>query len=82
MTVFSLIAQFYWIPGKNDNKWFDKTRSDEAGLWIGQLIPIPTRWAALFLDYPNLGTAFAFCHVTDLINSVAEEKVGNFKILA
>jgi hypothetical protein len=37
-------------------------------------------WAALFLDYPDLGTAFH--RVMDLINSVAEEKVGNFKILA
>jgi hypothetical protein len=37
-------------------------------------------WAALFLDYLDLGMAFRY--VTDLINSVAEEKVGNLKILA
>jgi hypothetical protein len=79
-TVLSLVAQFYWIPGKDDDKWFDKARSDKAGLWISRLIPIPTGWAALFLDYPDLGTAFR--RVTDLINSVAEEEVGSFKILA
>jgi hypothetical protein len=79
-TVLSLITQFYQIPGKNNDKWFDEARPDEAGMWISWLIPIPTGWAALLEDYPDLGTAF--CHVTDLINSVAEEKVGNFKILA
>jgi hypothetical protein len=79
-TVLSLVAQFYRIPGKNDNKWFDKAGTDETGLWISRLIPIPTGWAALFLDYPDLGMAFH--RVTDLINSVAKEKVGNFKILA
>ncbi len=79
-TVLSLIAQFYRIPGKNNDKWFDKARHDEAGLWISRLIPIPTGWAALFLDYPDLGTAFR--RVTDLINSVAKEKVRNFKFLA
>jgi hypothetical protein len=57
-TVLSLIIQFYRIPGKNDDKWFDKVRPDKAGLWISRLIPIPTGWAALFLDYPDLGTAF------------------------
>jgi hypothetical protein len=73
-TVLSLVAQFYWIPGKNKDKWFDKARPDKAGLWISWIVPIPTGWAALFLflDYPDLGTAFR-C-VTDLINSVAEEK--------
>jgi hypothetical protein len=25
-TVLSLVAQFYRIPGKNDNKWFDEAR--------------------------------------------------------
>ncbi len=79
-TVLSLVAQFYQIPGKNNDKWFDEVRSDEADLWIGRLIPIPTGWAALFLDYPDLGTAFH--RVTNLINSVAEETVGNIKILA
>ncbi len=79
-TILSLVAQFYRILGKNDNKWFDKARPDKAGLWISRLIPIPTGGEALFLDYPDLGTAFR--RVTDLINSVAKEKVGNFKILA
>jgi hypothetical protein len=77
--LFSLVTQFYQISGKNNDKWFDKAGFDETGLCIGRLIPIPTRWAALFLDYPDLGTEFR--RVTDLINSVAEEEVGNFKIL-
>jgi hypothetical protein len=79
-TVLSLFAQFYRIPGKNNNKWFDEARHDKAGLWISWLIPIPTGLAALFLDYPDLGTAFR--RVTDLINSVAKEMVGNFKFMA
>jgi hypothetical protein len=79
-TVLSLVAQFYQIPGKNNNKWFDKARSDKAGLWISQLILIPMGWAALFLDYLDLVTVFR--RVTDLINLVAEDKVGSFKILA
>jgi hypothetical protein len=31
-TVLSLVPQFYWIPGKNDDKLFDKAMSDETGL--------------------------------------------------
>jgi hypothetical protein len=79
-TVLSLVAQFYRIPGKNNDKWFDEARPDKAGLWISWLIPIPTGWAALFLDYPDLGTVFH--QFTALINSVAKEKVENFKNLA
>ncbi len=42
----------------HDHKWFDEATFDEVeGVRLGRLIPIPTAWAALFLDYPNLGTA-------------------------
>ncbi len=40
-TVLSLVPQFYRIPGKNNDKWFDEARPDKAGLWISRLIPIP-----------------------------------------
>ncbi len=41
-----------------DHKWFDKATFNEVeGVRLGRLIPIPTAWAALFLDYPNVGTA-------------------------
>jgi hypothetical protein len=46
----------------------------------GRLIPIPTAKAAMFLDYPNIGTALRQVHV--LISLVAIEKVENFKLLA
>jgi hypothetical protein len=47
---------------------------------LGCLIPIPTAWAAMFLDYPNVGTALR--QVQALISLVAIETVKNFKLLA
>ncbi len=47
---------------------------------LGCLIPIPTAWAAMFLDYPNVGTALR--QVQALIRSVAINKLENFKLLA
>jgi hypothetical protein len=42
----------------HDDKWFDVATLDKIeGVRLGHLIPIPTAWAAMFLDYPNVGTA-------------------------
>jgi hypothetical protein len=50
------------------------------GVRLGRLVPIPTMWAAMFLDYPNIGTALR--RTRALIGSVPLEKVENFKLLA
>ncbi len=64
-----------------DQKWFDEATFDEIeGVRLGRLIPIPTAWAALFLDYPNVGTALR--QVQALISLVAIDKLENFKLLA
>jgi hypothetical protein len=64
-----------------DHKWFDKATFNEVeGVRLGRLIPIPTAWAALFLDYPNVGTALS--QVQALISLVAINKLENFKLLA
>jgi hypothetical protein len=76
------IANFYdgTFP-KRDTAWFGEAKFDkEAGTRLGRLIPIPTAWAALFLDYPNLATALRW--VRALISSVKMERLGNFKLLA
>jgi hypothetical protein len=70
------ISQFY-SNEDNDEFFFDVgDHSPQNGHWVSQLIPIPTGWAALFVDYPPLGVAF--CRVMDLINSVAADKADNF----
>ena len=46
----------------------------------GRLIPIPVTWAPMFLDYPDLGTAF--CRLVDLINSVDGAERDKFTYLA
>jgi hypothetical protein len=76
------VASFYDgnVPHR-DSKWFDEASFDEVeGVRLGRLIPIPTAWAAMFLDYPNVGTALR--RVQALISLVAIEKVENFKLLA
>jgi hypothetical protein len=76
------IANFYdgTFP-QWDTAWFGKAEFDkEAGTRLGRLIPIPTAWAALFLNYPNLATALHW--VRALISSVKMERLGNFKLLA
>ncbi len=53
------VANFYngTFP-KRDATWFGKASfNDKTSTQLGRLIPIPTAWAALFLDYPNVGTA-------------------------
>jgi hypothetical protein len=53
------VASFYHgnFPHR-DSKWFDEASFDEVkGVRLGHLIPIPTAWAAMFLDYPNVGMA-------------------------
>jgi hypothetical protein len=74
------ISQFY-SNEDNDENFFDVgDHSLQNGHWVSRLIPIPMRWAALFVDYPPLGVAF--CRVMDLINLVAADKADNFRILA
>ncbi len=65
----------------HDDKWFDVATLDKIeGVRLGRLIPIPTAWAAMFLDYPNVGTALR--RVQALISSVAIKKLENFRLLA
>ncbi len=65
----------------HDDKWFDVATLDEIeGVRLGRLIPIPTAWAAMFLDYPNVGTTLS--QVQALISLVAIEKLENFRLLA
>jgi hypothetical protein len=74
------ISHFY-SNEDNNNKFFNVgDHSHQDGHWVSQLIPIPTGWAALFVDYPPLGVAF--CRVMDLINLVVADKADNFRILA
>ncbi len=54
--------------------------NDANGVRLGRLVPIPTVWAAMFLDYPNIGTALR--RTRALIGSVPLDKVKNFKLLA
>jgi len=80
-TDLALVANFYDNPGPRDTKWFGEAVLDKAhGVRLGRLIPIPTVWAAMFLDYPNIGTALR--RTRALIGSVSLEKVENFKLLA
>ncbi len=52
------VANFYDNPGARDTKWFDDAVLENFnGVLLGRLVPIPTVWAAMFLDYPNIGTA-------------------------
>jgi hypothetical protein len=75
------VANFYDNPGARDIKWFDEAVLNDAnGVRLGRLVPIPTVWAAMFLDYPNIGTALR--RTRALIGSVPLDKVKNFKLLA
>jgi hypothetical protein len=75
------VASFYdWTFPKSDATWFDKASfNEETGTRLGRLIPIPTAWAALFLDYPNVGTALQ--RIWALISLAAIGKLDNFKLL-
>ena len=80
--ILDRIANYYnkTFP-KWDTAWFGEAELDEeTGTWLGCLIPIPTAWAALFLDYPNLATVLR--RVRALLSLVKMEKLGNFKLLA
>jgi hypothetical protein len=46
----------------------------------GRLIPIPVEWASMFLDYPDLGTAFR--RLVDLVNLVNEAERDKYTYLA
>jgi hypothetical protein len=70
------ISHFY-SNEDNDEIFFDVgDHSHQNGHWVSRLIPIPTGWAALFVDYPPLGVASR--RIMDLINSVAADKADNF----
>ncbi len=76
------VTKFYdgSFPHRN-HKWFDEATFNEVeGVRLGRLIPIPTAWAALFLDYLNVGTTLR--RVQALISLVAIDKLENFKLLA
>ena len=74
------VLEFYSDEG-NDEKFIGvDDHSHEEGHWVSRLIPIPTGWAAMFLDYPPLGVGIR--RITDLINSVAVDKADNFRVLA
>jgi hypothetical protein len=65
----------------HDDKWFDIATLDKIeGVRLGRLIPIPAAWAAMFLDYLNVGMALR--QVQALISLVAIEKLENFRLLA
>jgi hypothetical protein len=69
------VAMFYALDDNNDYYW-DTIVPDKGGArWApmcGRLIPIPGEWAALFLNYPDLGTTFR--RIVDLINLVDKAK--------
>ncbi len=52
------ISKFYHTTDSHNNMCFTEARRGDEGLWVGSLIPIPMMWAALFLDYPNMGTTY------------------------
>jgi hypothetical protein len=76
------VARFY-ASDDNDDYYRDTIVPDKGGAgWkpmCGHLIPIPGEWAALFLDYPDLGTTFR--RIVDLINLVDEAKRVKFQHL-
>jgi hypothetical protein len=65
---------------RNSKRFHEASFGEVKGVRLGCLIPIPTAWAAVFLDYPNVGTALRQVQV--LISLVVIEKVENFKLLA
>jgi hypothetical protein len=77
------VAILYASNDNNDYYWDtimpDKVRARWAPM-CGHLIPIPGEWAALFLDYPGLGTMFRW--IVDLINLVDKAKQVKFRHLA
>jgi hypothetical protein len=77
------VAWFYASDDNEDYYW-DTIMPDKGGVgWkpmCGRLIPIPGEWAALFLDYPDLGTTFR--RIVDLINLVDKAKQVKFLHLA
>ncbi len=75
----SRVASFYHTPDKVDKNFYDEACPDDKGLWIGSLIPILMMWAALFLDYLNMGTAFRW--VEDHVKSVEKAKRHIFWLL-
>jgi hypothetical protein len=74
----------YYEDRANDNYYCTTVAPDAGGAgWApscGRLIPIPVKWAPMFLDYPDSGTAF--CRLVDLVNLVDEVERGKFTYLA
>jgi hypothetical protein len=76
------VARFYASDDNND--YYRDTIVPDKGRvgWkpmCGCLIPIPGEWAALFLNYPDLGTTFR--RIMDLINLVDEAEWVKFQHL-
>jgi len=68
-----------------NSEYYHATVVPDAGgigwaLACGRLIPIPVKWAPVFLDYPDSGTSF--CRLVDLINSVDGAERDKFIYLA
>ncbi len=55
---FRAAVTYYGRVANSSNFWEDVAPDPNNGSWIGRLIPAPTKWAPLFLDYPDLGMAF------------------------
>jgi hypothetical protein len=77
------VAMFY-ASDDNDDYYRDTIVLNKGragwGPMCGHLIPIPGELAALFLDYPDLGTTF--WRIVDLINLVDEAEWVKFRHLA
>jgi hypothetical protein len=62
----------YYVDEVNNEYYCTTVVPDAGGAgWApacGRLIPIPVEWVPMFLDYPDLGTAFR--RLVDLVNLV------------
>jgi hypothetical protein len=76
------MAMFYALDNNNDYYKGTIVLSKGKAGWApmcGCFILIPGEWAALFLDYPDLGTMFRW--IVDLINLVDKTEQVKFKYL-
>jgi hypothetical protein len=75
---------WYYDEEKNDEYYRATVAPDAGGPgWAPacrRLIPIPVEWAPIFLDYPDLGTAF--CRLVDLVNLVDGAEQDKYTYLA
>ena len=73
---FMAAVEYYGGVAQDSNFWEDVAPATNNEQWTGRLIPIPTQWAPLFLDYPNLGTAFK--RALELVARVDQEEQEKF----